>query len=328
MAVYFIDGLNNIKALKAMGKQSRFQAFLERKIRSLRKAQRLAVTTHEVRRSLQEVLMSACLCGTLYVSLTVFDYQVSEILVMAVLLSQTMRYLARIQENYQRVAGAEAIHDSFHALLKETRAASERRSGGLMPTLNRGIRFEDVHFAYLKQREVLRGANLEIPVGEITVLTGPSGAGKTTITDLLLGFYDPEQGQVRIDGVPLTEIDIAAWRGMIGFVPQEIVLLHDSVYANVSLGDPKITQADARDALERAGRRGRCDCPFRRGLGTGDTGPAQGHCRTPRRTAGPRRTEHRRWNQPVPADERSSGARAVRAPRPRGDPGSPLRRSA
>src|SRR3546814_10186777 len=87
----------------------------------------------------------------------------------------------------------------------------------------------------------------------LTVITGASGSGKTTLTDLLLGFYQPQAGRILVDGVPLSEIDLQAWRGMIGYVPQELILFHDSVLANVTLGDPRLGEAEAREALEAAG---------------------------------------------------------------------------
>src|SRR3546814_17539309 len=87
----------------------------------------------------------------------------------------------------------------------------------------------------------------------LTVITGASGSGKTTLTDLLLGFYQPQAGRILVDGVPLSEIDLQAWRGMIGYVPQELILFHDSVLANVTLGAPRLGEAEAREALEAAG---------------------------------------------------------------------------
>src|SRR3546814_5396976 len=87
----------------------------------------------------------------------------------------------------------------------------------------------------------------------LTVITGASGSGKRTLTDLLLGFYQPQAGRILVDGVPLSEIDLQAWRGMIGYVPQELILFHDSVLANVTLGDPRLGEAEAREALEAAG---------------------------------------------------------------------------
>jgi ATP-binding cassette subfamily C protein len=82
---------------------------------------------------------------------------------------------------------------------------------------------------------------------------GPSGSGKTTIIDLAIGLLMPQQGAVLLDGVPLHDIDIKQWRSMIGYVPQDTLLLHDSILHNVTLGDPKLALADAEAALRAAG---------------------------------------------------------------------------
>jgi ATP-binding cassette subfamily C protein len=100
---------------------------------------------------------------------------------------------------------------------------------------------------------VLHAVSLIVPTGQVTVLTGPSGAGKTTIADLILGLYQPDQGRVLVDDVPLREIDLASWRSLVGYVPQELVLFHDSIFANVALGERRIGEAEVQHALEVAG---------------------------------------------------------------------------
>jgi ATP-binding cassette subfamily C protein len=82
---------------------------------------------------------------------------------------------------------------------------------------------------------------------------GPSGAGKTTLADIILGLYPPDKGRITVDGVPLTEIDLFSWRRLVGYVPQDLVLFHDSIQANVTLGDPQISRAEVREALQMAG---------------------------------------------------------------------------
>jgi ATP-binding cassette subfamily C protein len=82
---------------------------------------------------------------------------------------------------------------------------------------------------------------------------GPSGAGKTTIADLIIGLLRPQLGQILIDNVPLEQIDLRQWRRMIGYVPQEAFLLHDTVLWNVTLGDPEVNEAAAEAALRAAG---------------------------------------------------------------------------
>jgi ATP-binding cassette subfamily C protein len=95
--------------------------------------------------------------------------------------------------------------------------------------------------------------SLDIPARSITVLTGPSGAGKTTIVDLLVGFHQPTKGRILVDGTPLSEVNLKDWRTNIGYVPQELTLLHGSIFQNVTMGDPSISDEDVRAALKIAG---------------------------------------------------------------------------
>lgn len=98
----------------------------------------------------------------------------------------------------------------------------------------------------------MNGLNAEIPAGSITAILGPSGAGKTTLVDLIAGLVTPSRGEVLIDGTPLSDLDIHQWRQEIGYVPQEMLLLHDSVRVNVTLGDPSLDDADVERALRDA----------------------------------------------------------------------------
>jgi ATP-binding cassette subfamily C protein len=109
-----------------------------------------------------------------------------------------------------------------------------------------------VTFAYDKHL-VLDNTSMKIPVGSLTTLVGPSGSGKTTVIDLVIGLLKPQSGNVLLDDTPLPELDLKAWRRMIGYVPQETLLLHDSILHNVTLGDPALSEQDAVQALKSAG---------------------------------------------------------------------------
>jgi ATP-binding cassette subfamily C protein len=121
--------------------------------------------------------------------------------------------------------------------------------------LRREIRLASVQFAY-DDEPVLRDASLAAPAGQLTVITGASGSGKTTIADLIIGLLEPQQGSILIDDVPLSALDLAQWRAMIGYVPQEPLLMHDSIAINVTLGDPALSAADVDTALRAAGAQG------------------------------------------------------------------------
>lgn len=252
LVTYLADALNSIKPLKAMARQEAFARLFERKIASLRKALRRQVASREARRAIQEIMTIVCLAGTFYVAVLVWGYQVSEVLVMAVLLLQTLKNIGKVQEDLQEAAVLESPYQAMRDLIVEAEGAREDLGGGIPPSLEQSVRFCGVDFDFAGT-PVLENVDLEIDVGAITVLTGPSGSGKTTITDLILGLYEPAHGKVLIDGWPLDKLDKATWRGMIGYVPQELILFHDTIRSNVALGDPNITDADIETALRAAG---------------------------------------------------------------------------
>lgn len=112
------------------------------------------------------------------------------------------------------------------------------------------IRFENVSFSYTDDAPVLRDVSFVAKRGTVTALVGPSGAGKTTLVDLVARFYDPTSGRITIDGIDLREFSVKSLRRKMGVVTQETVLFHDTVRANIAYALPDSTQ----EAVERAAR--------------------------------------------------------------------------
>ncbi|HEX6587778.1 MAG TPA: ABC transporter ATP-binding protein [Longimicrobiales bacterium] len=113
---------------------------------------------------------------------------------------------------------------------------------------HRVIRFEHVTFGYDPAEPVLRDIDFAAHAGEVIAIVGPSGAGKTTLVDLLARFYDPTSGRITIDGVDLRDFSTRSLRSQFGIVTQETVLFHDTVRANIAYGLPEATQ----ESIERA----------------------------------------------------------------------------
>jgi ATP-binding cassette subfamily C protein len=147
------------------------------------------------------------------------------------------------------------VYDQYQALdhfLRQTVSEAEELGGATEPSLEHGIRLDRVCFSY-GDKPVLSELSIEIPHGRITTLAGPSGVGKSTTVDLIVGLHRPDAGQILLDGVDLKEIDLNRWRGQVGYVPQEITLFHDSIYRNVSLWAEGVSEADVEAALRAAG---------------------------------------------------------------------------
>jgi len=115
------------------------------------------------------------------------------------------------------------------------------------------VRLDNVHFGYTPDREVLRGVSLEAPPGSTLALVGPSGCGKSTVLRLLFRFYDPSRGRALIDGQDLRHVTAASLRQSISVVPQDVVLLHDTLESNLRYANPDATHQQLLQAIEAAG---------------------------------------------------------------------------
>jgi len=121
----------------------------------------------------------------------------------------------------------------------------------LVPAIRGEIRFDDVVFSYGGERRALDGVSLLVEPGQVAALVGPSGAGKTTITQLVPRFYDPQSGTVRVDGYDVRDLDLESLRSHIGIVTQETYLFHDTIGNNLRYGRADATQ-DEMVAAARA----------------------------------------------------------------------------
>ncbi len=246
------DSLQSVKPLKAMARQDLAGAVLGDQARAMNFALRREVTSKEAMKATQELTQIGVLLGVAWAGKQVFAMSPAEVLVMLILLARMLNGVGKVQAAWQDVAVCESAYWSLLGTIADAEQHVEELSGRLPPRFEREIRFEAVHFRY-DERPVLRALSLVIPAGSFTTLVGHSGSGKTTIVDLITGLVRPQEGRIWIDDEVLDELDVIAWRHSIGYVPQENLLLHDSVLANVTLGDPDLTSADAERALRAAG---------------------------------------------------------------------------
>ncbi|MBI5018014.1 MAG: ABC transporter ATP-binding protein [Deltaproteobacteria bacterium] len=127
----------------------------------------------------------------------------------------------------------------------------ESGGGNRARPLEGDVSFEDVSFSYDGATPVLRHASLAARPGEIVALVGPTGAGKTTLVHLLLGLYRPAEGRIRVDGLDLSEWELARLRGRIALVAQDVFLFDDTLLENIRLGRPWV-EREAAEAAARA----------------------------------------------------------------------------
>ena len=246
------DTLQSVKPLKAMAREGLADSVLTLETAKLNKSLQKEVFSTAVLAAAQEELFVIIIAIGMYLALVFWEMPLATVMMLVILLGRTLSRLGKVQKQYQKMVNKESAFWSLQKTIEDARAAREQLHGGAVVELTQGIRLQEVGFSY-GGHAILKGLSMEIPAGSLTTIIGPSGSGKTTLVDLIIGLLKPQEGEISIDGVPMDELDIKAWRSRIGYVPQENLLLHDTILHNVTLGDPELDEGDAEYALRAAG---------------------------------------------------------------------------
>jgi len=171
----------------------------------------------------------------------------------AFLIGSAMIYaiLKKLSKIYNDLSQAMAAAQRVFQIIDAPADVMEAPDARGLPVFANEIRFEGVEFAY-DGGAVLEHIDLEVRAGEVVALVGPSGAGKTTLVNLLPRFYDVTRGRITIDGVDIREVTFASLRAQIGMVTQEIILFNDTVASNIAYGLPDVDPGALRAAAEAA----------------------------------------------------------------------------
>lgn len=166
------------------------------------------------------------------------------------LLVQPIRVLSRVISAIQQgVASADRVFE----ILDEKNEVPLPEHPLFLSPMDGQISFKDVWFAYNDKAWVLKGLDFEIEKGQKVAVVGSTGAGKSTLADLVMRFYDPQKGQILIDGADIRQLDLKTYRRQIGVVPQDPVLMKGTLAYNIGYGYEGVTDADLVKAAEIAG---------------------------------------------------------------------------
>ena len=129
---------------------------------------------------------------------------------------------------------------------------AETQAGDRAFSVRRSIALRDVSFSYPQRDATLKGVSFELKCGELVALIGPSGAGKSTVADLLLRLVEPQAGAILADDIEAKDIPVRQWRSAIGYVPQDSILLNDTIAKNIAFYDDTISQSEIEKAAAQA----------------------------------------------------------------------------
>jgi ATP-binding cassette subfamily C protein len=239
------------KPLKAMAREDHVDALLTDQTQQLERALRKQVISKEALTALQEPMLAIMVGAGFFFALNMLHIPMSDCIVMLFMLARVVNYLSKGQKAYQQVVMRESAYWSMVHAIDEAREQREPQGGERTVRFSRELRFEHVRYAHGQSKLILDNQSLSIPARGLTLVIGPSGAGKTTLLDLIVGLRHPDAGRILVDDVPLEELDLRDWRRQIGYVPQESVMVDESVAHNLTLGDA-IPEEQIRAALRAA----------------------------------------------------------------------------
>ncbi len=246
------QSLNAAKPLKAMGMEDRFCEQLEKETDAVVTARKQQYQSGLLIQIIYEPVIIVSLAIGLYYVLTFTQTPVSHVILLAFLFQRLMGYVSQTQSHYQNMVQNENAVWTMQRQIEQAQEMRESLPGKEHAVFSDKVIFNNVDIAYANGKKVFKKFSCEIPHKKLTVLFGPSGVGKTTLIDAVLGLIPISSGDVTIDGKDLLKIDLFEWRQMTGYVPQDNFLFHDTVRWNVTLGDKIYTDAEIIEALEKA----------------------------------------------------------------------------
>jgi ATP-binding cassette subfamily B protein len=164
---------------------------------------------------------------------------------MMIQLYQPLNFMGMV---YREIKQAVIDIEKMFGVLEKNPEVKDRPDATPLRVSQGTVRFEDVHFSYDPQREILKGLSFEVPAGKTVAIVGPSGAGKSTISRLLFRLYDINSGRILIDGQDIRAVTQASLRAAIGMVPQDTVLFNDTIRYNIRYGRWSATDAEVEEA--------------------------------------------------------------------------------
>ncbi len=250
-----VDSLLNFETVRYFNNESHEVARLDEALADYEKA---AVRTRESLSLLNVAQAGVVTLGvTLMLVLAAFDIRngdmtVGDFVVVNTYLLQVAIPLNILGTVYREIRQSMVDMENLFALVDEKTDVAD--ASDAMPLRHEGgvIEFQDVSFSYEANRTILKNINLAVDAGTTTAIVGPTGSGKSTISRLLLRFYDPQAGRILIDGQDLRALTQHSLREAIGVVPQDTVLFNDTIYYNIAYGNPKANEDQVLAAAEAA----------------------------------------------------------------------------
>lgn len=180
------------------------------------------------------------------------DFNFAAFIALVYLIQKIFTYIGDIQSNFHKINYELPFLQDVLAYQQLASASKERSNGQNKFVFTKELKFKDVSFAYDDKQNILSAANFSINKGQMIGLIGVSGSGKTTIVDLILRLFQPQNGKITLDGKDVEMIGLDSWRKNIGHVSQDMFLINDTITNNIKFYDSTITDKDVMQATKMA----------------------------------------------------------------------------
>ncbi|CUA87794.1 ABC-type transport system involved in Fe-S cluster assembly, permease and ATPase components [Chelatococcus sambhunathii] len=250
-----VDSLLNYETVKYFGAEEREIRRYDRSVERYERASIETYTSLAVLNAGQAVIFTLGLTAAMVMA--VFDVRAGRTTVGGFVMVNAMLIQLYIPLNfmgmlYREIKQALIDIDDMFSILARHPEVSDRPGAKPLAVGEGTVRFEDVRFSYVPEREILKGISFEVPAGRTVAIVGPSGAGKSTISRLLFRFYEPSGGRILIDGQDIAAVQQASLREKIGMVPQDTVLFNDTIGYNIRYGRWEADEDEVAEAARLA----------------------------------------------------------------------------
>ena len=247
------DSLTGVKPIKSMGEEARFTKMLNKDTGIILLAQRKQYISNQLLQVIYEPAMIIVMSIGLYLMINYSNIPIPEILLLAFLFHRLMNYANLSQNNYQNtIQNESAVWELKNQINEAENNAEYKKQGGVEAHLNKLIAIKGINISY-GGNSVIDQFSCNIYANKINLFFGPSGVGKSSIIDTITGINVADSGSIYIDDTNILDINMQLWRGKIGYVPQEIILLHDSIKNNITFGSDKYSDEDISNVLDQCG---------------------------------------------------------------------------
>ncbi|MCB1173682.1 MAG: ABC transporter ATP-binding protein [Leptospiraceae bacterium] len=248
------ESINGVKVIRAHSMEeyetARFQQVNDRLYwRSFKQVFYMKLSPYIVEFNSSLVALGIIMAGAIY--LDPADFTGGRFIAFFVTLLFIIRPVIQLSGMYAKIQGAEAAGERIFGIIDHEPESKDPEQARAYKRMQTSIEFRNVSFTYPQtDKEVLHDINIQIKAGMTVALVGESGGGKSTLMDLLARFFDPDSGQILIDGHDIRDFKVADHRHRIGIVTQDIFLFYGSIYQNIAYGSEQYN----RQVVEKAAR--------------------------------------------------------------------------